>query len=62
MARVLVCLDEVPDPAGECTAMEWQEAPTILPPLSIEDAQAISFSALLAWATVGAALLIRKAT
>lgn len=61
MARVLVCLDEVPSPTGECTAMQWQEVPTLLPPLSIEDAQAISFFALLAWATVGAALLVRKA-
>lgn len=61
MARVLVCLDEVPDPLGECQQVAWMEQPGVLPPLSIEDAQAISISALLAWATVGAALLVRKA-
>ena len=61
MPRVLVCLDEVPDPLGECAQMAWQEQPTLLPALSIEDAQAISYSALLAWVTVGAALLVRKA-
>lgn len=61
MARVLVCLDEVPDPLGECQQVAWMEQPGVLPPLSIEDAQAISLSALLAWATVGAVLLVRKA-
>jgi len=62
MARVLVCLDEVPDPLGECAQVAWEEQPTLLPPLSVEDAQALSYSALLAWATVAAALLVRKAT
>lgn len=61
MARVLVCLDEVPAPAGACVQEAWMEQPGLLPPLSIESAQAISISALLAWATVAAALLVRKA-
>ena len=62
MARVLVCMDEVPGPLGDCVQTAWMEQPTLLPPFSIQEAQSLSFSALLAWATVGAALLIRKAT
>lgn len=62
MPRVLVCLDETP-PAydGVCTTTAWVEQPTLVPELSLEDAQLLSHAALFAWVTVAAALLIRKA-
>lgn len=60
---VLVCLDEVaPAPGGACTTTAWIEQPPPFPELSIADASALSHMALIAWVTVGAALLVRKAT
>ncbi len=64
MPVVLVCLDEVPPTeGGTCTTTAWVEQPTQpFPELSLEDAQTIGISFTLAMATVGAALLLKKAT
>ena len=60
---VLVCMDEVPpSPGAACTTTAWIEQPTLIPTLSVADAQSLSMTALVAWVTVGAALLVRKAT
>ena len=61
MPRVLVCMDEVPASDGSCAHEAWVEQPTFLPPMSLEDAQAISHAALLAWVSVAAVVLLRKA-
>lgn len=63
MPAVLVCLDEVPPTeGGTCTTTAWVEQPTSpIPQLSIEDAQSLSMTALIAWVAVAAALLVRKA-
>lgn len=61
MPRVLVCVDEVPAPDGSCAVQEWQEVPSMLPPMSLEKAKAISDAALFAWVSIAAVVLIRKA-
>lgn len=60
---VLVCLDEIPPTeGGTCTTTAWVEQPALpFPELSIADAQSLSMTALVAFAVVGAALLVRKA-
>ena len=60
MPRALVCLDEIPAGDGSCANQAWIEIPT-LEPLSLADAQTIGQSALLAWVTIAAVLLVRKA-
>ncbi len=61
MARVLTCMDEVPAQDGSCTTQAWVEQPAVVEPLSLADAQLIGQSALIAWVTVAAVLLIKKA-
>lgn len=61
MPRVLVCMDEVPASDGSCAVEQWQEQIFVLPPMSLEKAQEISNAALLAWVSVAAVVLIRKA-
>jgi len=62
MPRVLVCLDSTPPaPDGVCTTTAWVEQPTFVPELSLADAQHLSYVAMIAWVTVAAALLLRKA-
>lgn len=61
MPRVLVCVDEVPASNGSCAVQAWQEVPSLLPPMSLEKAQAISDAALFAWVSIAAVVLIRKA-
>lgn len=61
MPRALVCLDEVPATDGTCTLQAWQEIPTALPTLSVEDAHAIGMSLLACVAGLVALKLINKA-
>ncbi|HEY1070079.1 MAG TPA: hypothetical protein VGE33_06020 [Thermomonas sp.] len=59
---VLVCLDEVPPaPGGACNTTAWIEQPSVIPELSLEDAQLLSQAAMWAWVAVAAALLVKKA-
>lgn len=64
MPVVLVCLDEVPPASnGTCTTTAWVEQPAQpFPTLSLEDAQTLSNAAMVAWVSVAAVLLLRKAT
>jgi hypothetical protein len=58
---VLVCLDETPPaPQGTCTTTAWIEQPSF-PSMSVEDAAHISGLALVAWVSVAAIGLVRKA-
>lgn len=50
--RTLVCLDPVPNSDGSCTESAWLEQPSMLPPLTVEEAREISSVALLALAAV----------
>lgn len=58
---VLVCLDEVPPaPGGTCSQTAWIEQPTLIPELTLQEAQTLSHAALIAWVSVAAVLLLRK--
>lgn len=52
MARTLVCIDAVPNSDGSCTESAWIEMPSLLPPMTVEDAQQIASAAFLAFAAV----------
>lgn len=60
---VLVCLDEIAPPSdGTCTTTAWVEQPALpFPELSLADAQTIGVAFTLAMATIGAALLLKRA-
>lgn len=58
--RVLTCT-AYDDASGTCTVQVWAEPPTVLPPLSVEEAKDIATAALLAFALVMAAkVALRK--
>lgn len=58
---VPACLEADLDTAtGTCTAVQWIPQPTVLPELSIEDAQAIGAKIALLWAVAYVFRLIRK--
>ena len=61
MPRVLVCLDEVPAPDGSCALQAWQEAPTVLPTLTVEEGHLIGITLLWCVAGLAALKLINKA-
>jgi hypothetical protein len=52
MARVLTCIDPVPNSDGSCTETAYLEQSTVLPLLSVEDATAIATTFFLALASV----------
>ena len=52
MARVLTCIDTVPNEDGSCTSAVYLEQPTLLPPMTVEEATDIAAGALLAFAVV----------
>lgn len=52
MARTLVCLDPVPASDGSCAESAWLEQPSLLPPMTVEQATDIAATALLAFAAV----------
>ena len=52
MTRVLVCLDPVPASDGSCAESAYIEQPSVLPPLTIEEANDIGAAMLLALASV----------
>jgi len=55
------CLESNLDTAtGNCTAMIWIPQPSLLPDLSIEDAQLIGAKIALLWAVAYVFRLIRK--
>lgn len=60
---VLACLDETPPASpSACVQQVWVEQPSLLPPLSIPDAQDIASTFLLSLAGVMAVKLLLKAT
>ena len=61
MPRVLICTDDLPAADGTCTTTAWVEYAPPIEPLSLADAQLIGGHALLAWVTVAAVLLVKKA-
>jgi len=46
--RVLACLDPVPAADGSCNQQAWIEQPTLIPKLTLEQAQRIGDAMLLA--------------
>jgi hypothetical protein len=59
--QVLACLDEPMPTDGTCVNQHWVEQPSLLPPLSIADAQSIAFTFLGALvAVMGVKLIGRK--
>ena len=52
MTRVLVCLHPVPASGGSCAVSAYIEQPSVLPPLTIEEANDIGAAMLLALASV----------
>lgn len=52
MARILVCLDPVPASDGSCAESAWLEQPSLLPPMTVEEANDIAAAALMAFAVV----------
>lgn len=47
---------------GTCVQQAWMEAPSLLPPLPIEDAQQIAYAALAAFVAVMVVKIIAKKT
>jgi hypothetical protein len=58
---VLACLDDPLPTDGTCTTQQWVQEPSLLPPLSIADAESIAYTLLVALASVMAIKLLRKA-
>lgn len=50
--RVLTCLDPVPAEDGTCAQAAYIELPSVLPPLTVEEAEDIAGALLLALAAV----------
>lgn len=61
MPRALVCLDEVPAGDGSCTSQAWQEIPTVLPTLTIEQGHEIGMALLWMVGGLAALKLLRRA-
>jgi hypothetical protein len=57
MARVLTCTDPVPNSDGSCTSAAYLEMPSLLPAMTVQEAQDIAATALLAFAAVMAVKL-----
>ncbi|GAA5008868.1 hypothetical protein FNZ56_02905 [Pseudoluteimonas lycopersici] len=61
--QTLTCLDDPPPaPGGSCTTTAWVEAPSLVPPLSIDDAQTIAYAFLGALVAVMVVKIIGKKT
>lgn len=52
MARVLTCIDAVPNTDGSCLEAVYLESPSLLPPMTVEEAESIAGALLLALAAV----------
>lgn len=59
---VLSCLDDPLPSDGTCASAVWVEQPSMLPPLSISDAQEIGWALLSALAAVMVVKIVAKKT
>lgn len=46
--------------SGQCATVVWVEAPSLIPPLTVEQGAALGGATILVWAGVVAMVLIRK--
>lgn len=62
MVPILACLDDPLPTDGSCVEQAWIEQPSMLPPLSIADAQQISYAFLGALVAVMVVKVVAKKT
>lgn len=58
--RILACMDETPASDGTCAVQAWVEQPSLLPPMTTDEATEIGTAALVAFVAVMVVKVVMK--